>query len=1162
MDIDFPQDIKHATSKSFIDGVSSGLQTSEVLGLHGSADAFLLARLLIEHSGLLVILTAELPQARQLTADLQFFHHRPQQIALLPNWELNPYDPLTPHPELEATRLTTLAALDRGELKALVLPVRALMQRMIPRQVLATIALELIAEEEYERQPLLESLLQLGYQPVPLVEERGSFAVRGDIIDLFPSDAQQPVRLDFYGDFIEKMRHFDPVSQRSGTQMIERLTLIPSKEMILHGPFLETFAQRLKERCDELELPRTERETIMEEVREGILAPGRHFLLPFNYPALDALTSYLDKERWVLVDPPAIEQAIDQCHRDVRDGEARMLEQGQPHAARKELFLDPSEVQPLLNSSGRIEISQLRVFQLDDERERFHFNCIGNAELRAHSNEQHDGLEPLVQRLQQAANDNWRVLLVCHQRSQAERLQELLAAHEVELNINPALRLNNLSPGCPQLCVGELSSGFSLPEEKLLLISEEEIFGKRSHRQRKTGQQRARKLMSSLAELRDGDFIVHTDHGIGKYLGLTHLQTGSVEGDFLHLQYAGGDKLYLPIDRIEKVQKYIGGEGHAPKLDKMGGQGWQKARLKARAAVEELARQLLELYAKRELRQGFACSAPDQLYREFEATFPHEETEDQLRAIEDTLSDMQSPKPMDRLVCGDVGYGKTEVALRAAVKAVIDSKQVAVLVPTTVLARQHWESFSQRLEEFPVRVEMVSRFRSAAENKKTLAAAAAGKVDILIGTHRLLQRDVRFNDLGLVIVDEEQRFGVSHKEKLKQLRAEVDILTLTATPIPRTLHMSLAGMRDLSIIETAPIDRLAIRTYVTRFDDELIRQAILRELRRGGQVYFVHNRVKTIDAMAEQLKALVPEANISVGHGQMPEKNLEQVMLDFIAGKSNLFVTSTIIENGLDIPRANTIIVNRADCFGLSQLYQLRGRVGRSDRRAYAYLLIPGEAGLTKEARERLKVLQELTELGAGFRIASHDLELRGAGDLLGAKQSGPIAAIGFELYTELLEETIDKLRGKEREERIDPEIRMGLSAFFPEKYLPDPNQRLQFYQRMAAAEQDEELFDLVEELRDRYGELPSAGEALVGIMRLRILLKRLRVELLEYDGRRLHLLFHATTRVSPELIRSLLTDQPERYRLGADFKLSVELGRLKERELLPAVRKELQLFF
>ncbi|SHJ34519.1 transcription-repair coupling factor [Malonomonas rubra DSM 5091] len=1159
-------DIKHATVKSFVDGLCSHRQTSEVLGLHGSSDAYLLARLLPEHAGLLVILTAELPQARQLAADLQFYHHRPAEIALLPNWELSPYDPLTPHPELEAIRMTTLAALARGELKVLVLPVRALMQKLIPRQVLANVALELTAEneseQEYPREQLTENLLQLGYQPVPLVEERGSFAVRGDIVDLFPADREQPVRIDFFGDWIEKMRTFDPATQRSAGETIARLKLIPSKEMILHGPFLETFGQRLKERCDELSIPRTERDAIMEEVREGLLAPGRHFLLPFNYPALDSLFSYLEKERWVLLDPPAIEQEIDSMHREVRDGEQRMLDQQQPHAARRELFLDPSELQPIMTGPGRVELSQLRVFQLDDERERYHFKCTGNAELRAQMSEGQDGLEPLAAKLQQFEEDEWRCLLVCHKQAQAQRLRELLAVHDVELNINPAIRLNNLHAGFPQLCVGELSSGFCLPEEKLAIITEEEIFGKRSHRQKKTGQQRARKLMSSLAELKENDYIVHTDHGIGQYLGLVHLQTGPVEGDFLHLLYAGGDKLYLPIDRIEKVQKYLGGEGAAPKLDKMGGQGWEKARLKARAAVEELARQLLELYAKRELRQGFAYSAPDKLYKEFEATFPHEETDDQLSAIEDTLSDMQSDKPMDRLVCGDVGYGKTEVALRAAVKAVLDSKQVAVLVPTTVLARQHWESFSQRLKDFPVRVEMVSRFRTPAENKKTLEAAAAGNVDILIGTHRILQRDVRFKDLGLVIVDEEQRFGVSHKEKLKQLRAEVDILTLTATPIPRTLHMSMAGMRDLSVIDTAPVDRLAIRTYVTRFDDELLRQAILRELRRGGQVYFIHNRVQTIDAMAEQLRELVPEASIAVGHGQMAEKELEQVMLDFIEGKSNLLLATTIVENGLDIPRANTIIVNRADCFGLSQLYQLRGRVGRSDRRAYAYLLIPGEASLTKDARERLKVLQELTELGAGFRIASHDLELRGAGDLLGAKQSGPIAAIGFELYTELLEETINKLRGLEHEEKVDPEIRLGLSAFFAEKYLPDPNQRLQFYQRMAAAESDEELFDISEELRDRYGEMPSAGEALLGTMRLRILLKKLRIELLEYDGRRLHLSFHASTKVSPDLIRKLLTEQPEKYRLGADFKLSAELGRLKEQELLLTVRKELQLFF
>ncbi|MCD6186591.1 MAG: transcription-repair coupling factor [Desulfuromusa sp.] len=1156
------QNIRNATIHSFIDGVSANQQTVEVLGLHGSVDAYLLAQLLDASSKLLVILCAELEPARQLVAELRFFHPRPNEIALLPHWELNPYDPLTPHPELEAIRMTTLAALNRGQVKALVLPVRSLMQKVIPRQVIDTISLELLVEEEYQRDQLLDSLIQLGYQPVPLVEERSSFAVRGDIIDLFPPDAEQPIRLDFYGDFIEKMRLFDPASQRSGKTTLKTLTLIPAREMILHGPFLVTLGQKLKERCDELAIPRTDREAIMTELREGILSPGRAFLLPFNYPELDPLEQYLNTPRLILIDSPAIEQEIDLFHRDIRDGEARMLEQGLPHARRQTLYLEPDELQPLLRQPDRIEISRLQVIQLDDQRQRYHFNCQGNNSLRVKPNADQDGLEPLLERLQQAKSDNGKTLLVCHQQVQAERLQELLAAHGIDLNIDLNLQLSDLLSGSPKLTVGELNNGFYLPDEKLNIISEEEIFGRRSHRQKKTGAQRARQLMTSLAELKNGDFIVHTDHGIGRYLGLTHLQTGKLEGDFLHLQYSGSDKLYLPIERIAKVQKYIGGEGYVPKLDKMGGQGWEKAHLKARAAVEELARQLLELYAKRELRQGFAYSPPDQLFREFEATFPHEETVDQQQAIDDILEDMQSPKPMDRLICGDVGYGKTEVALRAAVKAVLDSKQVAVLVPTTVLASQHWESFRQRLQDFPIQVEMVSRFRSTAENRKTLEAAAAGKIDILIGTHRLLQRDVRFKDLGLVVVDEEQRFGVSHKEKLKQLRAEVDILTLTATPIPRTLHMSLTGMRDLSVIETAPVDRLAIRTYVSRFDDELIRQAILRELRRGGQIYFVHNRVQTIAAMAEQLRQLVPEATISVGHGQMAEKELEQVMLDFIAGKSNLLVASTIIENGLDIPRANTIIINRADRFGLSQLYQLRGRVGRSDRRAYAYLLIPGEAALTRDARERLRVLQELTELGAGFRIASHDLELRGAGDLLGGKQSGPIAAIGFELYTELLEETIDRLRGKEREERIDPEIRLGLSAFLAEKYLPDPNQRLQFYQRMARAENDEELFDLVEELRDRYGEPPLAGELLIAIMRLRILLKKLCVELLEYDNKRLSLLFHSSTKVSPDLIRQLVTEQPDRYRLGADFKLNIELGRLPPGELLVRVRKELQLFF
>jgi len=1161
MDDEIQQSIRNATVHSFIDGATSAHQPVEVLGLHGAAEAYLLAQLLAQSSQLLVIVCAELEPARQLVAELQFFHSRPDAIALLPHWELNPYDPLTPHPELEAIRMTTLAALSKGRVKALVLPVRSLMQKVIPRDILDTVSLQLLLEEEYPRQPLLNALTQLGYQPVALVEERGSFAIRGEIIDLFPPDAKQPVRLDFYGDFIETMRFFDPQNQRSGARLHNPLELIPSREMILHGTFLETFAQKLKQRCDELAIPRTEREAIMTELREGILAPGRAFMLPFNYPELDAPDAYFTNPRMVVIDPPAIEQEIDLFHRDIRAGEKRMAQSGAPFARRHDLYLEPEELLPLLHQTTRIEITRLEVIQLDDERLRYYFNCYGNASLRAKPNAERDGLEPLLHRLQQTKEQRGTTVLVCHQRSQAERLQELLTAHQVELEIDPALNLSHGITNEVGLTIGELINGFYLPDEKLNIISEEEIFGRRSHRRKKTGRQRARQVMSSLAELKENDYVVHTDHGIGRYLGLTHLQTGSVEGDFLHLQYAGNDKLYLPVERIEKVQKYIGGEGYTPKLDKMGGQGWEKARLKARAAVEELARQLLELYAKRELRQGFAYSAPDQLFREFEATFPYEETVDQQQAIDDILADMQSPKPMDRLICGDVGYGKTEVALRAAVKAVLDGKQVAVLVPTTVLASQHWESFHQRLTDFPITVEMVSRFRSPTENRKTLQAAAEGKIDIVIGTHRLLQRDVRFKDLGLLVVDEEQRFGVSHKEKLKQLRAEVDILTLSATPIPRTLHMSMTGMRDLSVIETAPVDRLAIRTYVSRFDDEMIRQAILRELRRGGQIYFVHNRVETIDAMAEQLRQLIPEAKIAVGHGQMKEKELEQVMLDFIAGKANVLVASTIIENGLDIPRANTIIINRADRFGLSQLYQLRGRVGRSDRRAYAYLLIPGEATLTRDARERLRVLQELTELGAGFRIASHDLELRGAGDLLGGKQSGPIAAIGFELYTELLEETIDRLRGHEREERVDPEIRLGLSAFLPEKYLPDPNQRLQFYQRLAGAEDDNELFDLVEELSDRYGKLPLAGETLIYTMQLRINLKQLGVELLEYDSRRLSLRFHSSTRISPDTIRQLITEQPDRYSLGADFKLTITIGRLALPELRLQVKKELQQF-
>jgi len=1148
----------HATSRSFREAIGAGLKRAEVHGLTGSAPGYFINQLLRRDAGPLVIVTADQPSARLLAADLQFFHGREDEIRLLPNWEIRPYEPLTPHPDVEAARLATLAALANAAARAVVVPVRALMQRLIPWEVLAGLCEQLRIDHDYRRDDLLHRLVNLGYHAVPLVEDRGNFSNRGDILDIFPPTGEQPLRLEFFGDTLEKIRPFDPATQRSAAAELAELQLLPAREMILAGEYLETFLQQLKARCDELGLGRSLRESIAEEAREGMLTPGHGFLIPLNYRRLDSFFNYVPDARWAILDPPAVEQEIDRFAGEVRTGEKRMRASGQVYAAAEQMFLSAAEVETGIDRGVRIDFSTLEIFDFDNRAQQFRVRAEGNGDLQIDLKGDEGGLLELAGRLKSWQLENCRTLLACHTRGQAERLADLLEPYGLVLNREPKSAFVWPERGRIELVLADLSAGFRLPDESLVLATEEEIFGRRVRR-RSVSEARTKALLSSLAELKTGDFIVHVDHGIGLYHGLQHLATNGTAGDFLNLEYAGGDKLYLPIDRIEKVQKYVGGEGHQPRLDKMGGNAWERQKLKARAAVEELARDLLQVYARRELAAGFRYSPPERMFREFEAAFPYEETPDQLAAIEDVLDDMLGDKPMDRLICGDVGYGKTEVAIRAAFKAVLDGRQVAVLVPTTVLARQHFETFSERFRPFPVRVDMVSRFRSTAKQKATLERTARGQVDILIGTHRLLQRDVHFKNLGLIVIDEEQRFGVTHKERLKKLRAEVDILTLTATPIPRTLHLSMMGLRDLSVIETPPVDRLAIRTYVTRFDEELVREAILRELRRGGQVFFVHNRVQNIEAMADYLRTIAPEAKIAVGHGQLGEKALEQVMIDFIEGRSNVLVCSTIIESGLDIPRANTIIVNRADCFGLAQLYQLRGRVGRSSQRAYAYLLIPGEGGLTKTARERLRVLQELTELGTGFRIANHDLELRGAGDLLGGRQAGQIAAIGFEMYTDLLQDTIEELQGREHEEKVDPEIRLGLSAFLPEKYVPDPSQRLVLYKRMAAAEEELVLYEMADELRDRYGALPAPAELLLDLMRFRVLLKQLQIEAAEYDGRRLTCGFHPQTTVAPDALLGLLQRDPAKYQFSAEYKLGIQLGKQGGHELLQAARKELQ---
>ena len=1062
--------------------------------------------------------------------------------------------------DVTGQRLDTLYRLLDGACRVVVTTLAAASQRVLPRQFLGDCSHYLVAGEEVARDKLLAGLIRLGYQNVPLVEDRGTFAVRGGILDIFPSGSPAPVRIEFFGDEVETIRAFDPESQRS-LHLLEELVLLPSREVILSEEVIAAFTPRLKPRCDELDIPPSRRREYLEQLATSAYPLGIEYLQPLFHPGLETLREYLGAGAvTVLLDPAGLEEAAERLEEELTSGVARAAARGSLVCRRDELFLSSFSLADLVAGGRRLTFPELDLE--GDEEGTVRFRSEENRDLKVDvSRDTEHALTPLVNRLREWRDRGWRTIFVCHHQGQAERLLDLFSHYPVSpfLSGRDFPTEASLAGDHPAVLIGEISRGFRLEEERLAVIAEEEIFGKRVRRRGIT-EARKKQILSSLAELKPGDHIVHVDHGVGWYRGLQHMDLGGgAAGDFLLLEYAGGDRLYLPVDRINLVQRYVGADGAEPKVDKLGGVAWEKAKGKARAAIEEMAEELLAIYAERQVREGFAFSPPDEMYREFEAAFAFEETPDQVSAIEDVISDMQLNRPMDRLICGDVGYGKTEVAMRGAFKAVMDGKQVAVLVPTTVLAQQHLESFRERFREYPVVIEMVSRFRTAAEQKEILGRVKKGETDILIGTHRLLQNDVAFKDLGLLIVDEEQRFGVAHKEKIKKFRTTVDILTLTATPIPRTLYMSLMGIRDLSIIDTPPADRLAIKTIVSRSSDELIREAVLRELRRGGQIFFVHNRVQSIGAMAEHLRQLVPEASIGIGHGQMEEKELERVMCDFMHGKFNLLLCTTIIESGLDIPTANTLIVNRADTFGLSQLYQIRGRVGRSKTRAYAYLLIPGEGAITADARERLKIMQELTELGAGFRIATHDLELRGAGDLLGGRQSGNIVAVGFELYTELLEEAVCRMKGEAIPERVEPEIKLRIPAFIPEEYVANANQRLVIYKRLTQATSEEEAAEVQAELADRFGDLPVAALYLVEVMKLRIHLTALLIKEVEFDGKRLVFCFHERTPVSPDAIIGLIRQQPKTHQFTPDFRLTVELADTSFEGVLATARNVLK---
>ena len=1116
-----------------------GVQLVIIPALKGSAPACIVADLLRSGLDKPLVIAATQDAADEFCRELSFFSEAGLQPTLFPAWDAAPFSASSPHPDISGARLDTLFRLQNGLAALTVMPVAAALQRVLPRATLGQSSCYLVVGEEFERDELLARLVRMGYANVPLVEDRGTFAVRGGILDIFPPNLATPLRIEFFGDTVETMRAFDPLTQRS-LQPLTELVLLPSRELLLTDEVLEDIAPRLKKRCDDLDIPTNRRRQTLDDLQNAIYFPGVEFLQPLLHPGLETIFDYAPASALILLDPEAIRYACLTLADEIASGAARAAATALPHSAPHELFLSEAELEVFIAGRHQLEFPGLN---LDSSvaATTVTLPCQGNDDLRVSvSKESSHALAPLSATLRGWLDCGQRVLVACHQQPQAERLRDLLAPYGLPCAISEAGF--DAEVATPQsrfitLLVGDISRGFRLPDARLILIAEEELFGKRVKR-RGVSEVRKKQILASLAELKPGDYMVHIDHGIGLYRGLQHISVGGMAGDFLQLEYAGSDKLFLPVDRLGLVQRYIGPEGSQPALDKLGGVSWEKSKGKARKNIEELAGELLEIYAKRQLCEGFSFSPPDEMYREFEASFAWEETPDQLSAILDVLADMQHSKPMDRLICGDVGYGKTEVALRGAFKAALDGKQVGILVPTTILAQQHYETFNQRLKDYPVTVEVLSRFRTHKEQKETLERLKKGNVDIIIGTHRLLQKDVAFKDLGLLIIDEEQRFGVKDKERLKSFRAVVDVMTLTATPIPRTLYMSMMGIRDLSIIDTPPVDRLAVKTFVSRFSEELIREAVLRELRRGGQIFFVHNRVQTIAKRAELLAQLVPEARIAVGHGQMGEHELEKVMLGFMHGETNLLLCTTIIESGLDIPNANTLIVDHADKFGLSQLYQLRGRVGRSTQRGYAYLLIPGEGAISSDARERLKVLQDISELGAGFRIATHDMEIRGAGDMLGNRQSGTVTEIGFELYNQMLEETIARMRGEESTERVEPEINLKVPAFIPEAYVKDAGQRLVIYKKLTQAESEEDVMDVQNEVLDRFGKYPLATSYLFEIMKLRVLLKKLVVRQIDFDGKAVIISFHPRTPAQPDTIIGMMRGEPKKYQFTPDFKL------------------------
>jgi transcription-repair coupling factor (superfamily II helicase) len=1108
--------------------------------LYGSAASLALAEATRSDQRLYVVVADDARDLERVSSELQFFAGDRLPLLTLPDWEVLPYDLFSPHPDITSQRLRTLFELPRVQHGCLVVAADVLMQRLPPRNYVQGRAFELAVGEALDLEPFKQRLIEAGYVSVSQVASPGEYAVRGSLFDVFPMGSATPLRIDLFDAEIEAIRRFDPDSQRS-LDSLDRVRLLPAREIPLDPEGVREFRRRFRTRFE----GDPTRSSLYRGVSEGIAPAGIEFYVPLFFDETATLFDYLP-DNAVLVHDAALPGALERAWHGVETRyEDRRHDIERPVLPPAELFINPGEIETRLAAFASIT---LNAFKADTELQGTsesvrNFPTAAPSELRIDARAEHP-FAPLDVFLNEFGG---RVLIAADSPGRREVLQEMLRGHGH--NIVPVQGWEAFANGNAPLAltVAPGLEGLTLTDPRIAVISEAQLFGPRARQERRRKRAAAdpEAILRDLQDLNPGAPVVHEEYGVGRYVGLQIMEIAGQSGEFLVLEYQDGDRVYVPVQSLHLVSRYTGAAPESAPLHKLGTDQWARARKRAAEQVRDVAAELLDLYARRKAQRGLKLAVNELEYQAFANAFPFEETEDQATVIRQVLSDLQSDRPMDRIVCGDVGFGKTEVAMRATFAAVQAGKQVAVLAPTTLLAQQHLTNFRDRFADWAVRVEALSRFGNSKETQATLEGIESGAVDIVIATHRLLHSHARFKDLGLLIIDEEHRFGVRDKERLQALRANVHVLTLTATPIPRTLNMALGGLRDLSLITTPPAERLAIKTFIIEWHGPTLREAALRELRRGGQMYFVHNEVKTIEKVAAEVQALIPEASVRIGHGQMRERDLEELMVDFYHRRFDLLVCTTIIESGIDVPTANTIMINRADRMGLAQLHQLRGRVGRSHHRAYAYLIAPPRKALAGDAAKRLEAIESMEDLGAGFVLATHDLEIRGAGELLGEQQSGQMTEIGLAMYLDMLEHAVNALK-EGREPSLDKplaaqtEVELRLPAFLPESFVADVHVRLGLYKRVAAAATDEEIDELNAEIYDRFGPLPPVAQSLLRIAKLKLAAKTLGVRRLDLGAQGGSLLFEERNQLDPAVVVRMIQKTPREYRLEGSLKLRV----------------------